>query len=300
MGQKRKVEVVVISDVHLGTYGCHARELLCYLKSIKPKKIILNGDIIDIWQFSKDYWPASHMQVLKYLTRLIGKGVKVEYVTGNHDELLRKFVGFKLASFRIVNKLVVPLDGRQAWVFHGDVFDVTMQHSKWLAKLGAKGYDLLILLNRLANFCSEKMNRGKLSFSKNIKSRVKSAVSFINNFEQTCADIAISNGYDFVICGHIHTPVIKTIRTGQGAVTYLNSGDWVESLTALEYAHGQWCLYRYRDDVTLHQNPHPDSEPDPCTELPDYEQLLDELNSELHLRQPWKSSTPFKGQATAT
>src|SRR5215216_4362455 len=165
--KKRKVDVVVVSDVHLGTYGCHAKELLLYLKSIKPATIILNGDFIDIWQFSKTYWPKSHTKVIKYIMALIGKGVKVYYVTGNHDEILRRFAGFKLSSFSIVNKLLLNLENNeQAWIFHGDVFDVTMQHSKWLAKLGAVGYDSLILLNSFVNWVLTAFGREKMSFSK--------------------------------------------------------------------------------------------------------------------------------------
>ncbi|MEP7254071.1 MAG: UDP-2,3-diacylglucosamine diphosphatase [Ginsengibacter sp.] len=143
--KKGKVEILLLSDVHLGTYGCHAKELLCYLKSIKPKTIILNGDIIDIWQFSKRYWPKSNMKVVKHLMGWMGKGTKIYYITGNHDEMLRKFAGFKMGSLRIVNKVVLPLaDDKTAWFFHGDVFDVTMQYSKWLAKLGAIGYCKII------------------------------------------------------------------------------------------------------------------------------------------------------------
>lgn len=247
--KKRTVEVVVISDIHLGTYGCHADELLHYLKSIEPKKIVLNGDIIDIWQFSKSYWPEAHMRVIKHILGLMAKGVKVYYVTGNHDEMLRKFTGFKMGSLKIVNKVVLRLDGKKAWVFHGDVFDVTMQNSKWLAQLGATGYDTLILINRIFNRISESMGRGKLSLSKKIKNSVKSAVKFINDFEQTAADIAISNGYDYVICGHIHHPEIKEVVTKEGAVTYLNSGDWIENLTALEYDKGEWTIYHFHEDT---------------------------------------------------
>lgn len=246
--KKRRVDVVVISDVHLGTYGCHAKELLQYLKSIKPKKVILNGDIIDIWQFSKRYWPKSHMQIVKQITNWIVQGIPVYYITGNHDEMLRKFVGFHMASFKVVNKLVLKLDGKRAWFFHGDVFDVTMQYSKWLAQLGAVGYDLLIVLNRAVNFVYQKLGKGPVSMSKKIKNSVKGAVKFINDFEQTAADIAISNQFDYVVCGHIHQPEIKNIVSNGQTVIYLNSGDWVENLTALEYYDKQWHLYCYYTD----------------------------------------------------
>jgi UDP-2,3-diacylglucosamine pyrophosphatase LpxH len=250
MGSKRKreVELVIISDVHLGTYGCHSEELLRYLKSIKPKRIILNGDIIDMWQFSKRFWPKSHMQVVKHITGLITKGTKVTYLTGNHDEMLRKFAGFRLGSFNIANKKVISLNGKSAWIFHGDVFDVTMQYSKWIAKLGAIGYDTLIVINSFVNFILKLFGKSKISLSKRVKDSVKQAVKFINDFEKTAADIAISNGYDYVICGHIHHPEMKKITTEKGDVTYLNSGDWVENLTALEYNDGAWRIYRYQDD----------------------------------------------------
>ena len=251
--KKRRVEILVISDVHLGTYGCHAKQLLSYLKTIKPKTVILNGDIIDVWQFSKRYWPESHMKIIKHILHWMSKGVKIYYVTGNHDEMLRKFAGFKMGSLRIVNKVVLPLAGNKtAWFFHGDVFDVTMQHSKWLAKLGAIGYDTLIRINTLVNFISEKIfKKGKLSLSKKIKNSVKSAVKFINNFESTAADIGISNKYDYVICGHIHHPEMKEIKNDHGSIIYLNSGDWIENLTALEYNNDEWVIYKYnKDDLT--------------------------------------------------
>lgn len=248
--EKRSVELVIISDVHLGTYGCHAEDLLRYLKSIKPKKLILNGDIIDMWQFSKRYWPKSHMQIVKHITGLLTKGTEVIYITGNHDEMLRKFVGFNLGAFTIENKVVLNLDGKKVWVFHGDVFDVTMQYSKWLAKLGAIGYDTLILLNTLVNFFLKIAGKSKISLSKRIKDSVKSAIKFINDFESTAADIAISNEYDYVVCGHIHHPQMKKVITEKGEVMYLNSGDWVENLTALEYNNKNWSIYNFTEDLT--------------------------------------------------
>lgn len=249
---RRKVEVVVISDIHLGTYGCHARELNRYLKSIHPETLILNGDIIDIWQFSKRYWPNPHMKVIKQILNLSAKGTKVYYVTGNHDETLRKFSGLSMGNFHIVNKLELELDGKKAWIFHGDVFDVIMQYSRWLAKLGAISYDALILLNALINKTSYLFGRGKISLSKKIKDNVKSAVKYINNFEETAAQLAIQKGFDYVICGHIHHPDDRIVQDTQGkTIRYLNSGDWIENLTALEYKKGKWKIYRYLDDNKL-------------------------------------------------
>jgi UDP-2,3-diacylglucosamine pyrophosphatase LpxH len=250
--KKRRLAVAVVSDVHLGTFGCHASELLRYLKSIRPNVLVLNGDIIDIWQFSKNYWPASHMRVVRYLAGLAAKGTKIYYLTGNHDELLRKFTGLKLGHFQLDNKLVLDLPHGRTWLFHGDVFDVTMRHARWLAKLGGKGYDVLIILNRLVNFVLQKLGRPKVALSKAVKNRVKSAVSLVSDFEQTAANIAADNGYRYVACGHIHQPEIKTLATPQGEVTYLNSGDWVENLTALEYtAEAGWQLYRYAADPRM-------------------------------------------------
>jgi UDP-2,3-diacylglucosamine pyrophosphatase LpxH len=245
--KKRKIDLLVISDVHLGTYGCQSKALLNYLDSIKPKAVVLNGDIIDMWQFSKRYWPKSHMKVIQKIIKWVSQGVKVHYITGNHDELLRKFAGFKMGTLHIENKLILELDGKKTWIFHGDVFDVTMKHSKWLTKLGSHGYDLLIIINALCNWVSEKMGKGKISLSKNIKNSVKQAVKFINDFEIITAEIAIANGYDYVLCGHIHQPEMKTITTEKGSVQYLNSGDWIENLTALEYADGAWSLYKYNE-----------------------------------------------------
>ena len=270
-GKKRKVDVVVISDIHLGTYGCHARQLLKYMKSIKPEMVVLNGDIIDIWQFSKRYWPKSHMKVIRHLSQWMSKGVKVCYIPGNHDEMLRKFAGFTLGSFSIENKLLLDLDGKKAWIFHGDVFDATMQHAKWLAKLGATGYDLLILINTFCNWVSVKLGKGKISLSKNIKNSVKSAVKFINNFEKTCTDIAIEKNYDYVLCGHIHHPEMKTVSNEKGSVMYLNSGDWIENLTALEYHKGEWSIFKYNEEDF-----HSDE-----TEFPQEEQLVEMKSGEI-------------------
>lgn len=179
---------------------------------------------------------------------MASKGTEVYYVTGNHDEMLRKFSDTSMGNIKIMNKLVLNLDGKKAWIFHGDVFDVSIQNAKWLAKLGGYGYDLLILINSITNWCLVKLGREKYSLSKRIKNGVKSAVKYINNFERTAADLAIENDYDYVICGHIHQPKKERYENRHGSCTYLNSGDWVENLTALEYSFKRWRIYHYNHD----------------------------------------------------
>lgn len=244
--EKRSVEVVVISDVHLGTFGCHAKELVTYLQSIQPQILILNGDIIDGWQFSKRYFPASHLQVIKEIMNLASKGTRVIYITGNHDEVLRRYSDIQFGNIQLTDKVVMEINGKMTWVFHGDVFDATTKGSaKIIAKLGGHGYDLLILLNRFINWWLKLLGKEKMSLSKKVKNTVKEAVSWIANFEQTAAELAIEQKYDYVICGHIHQPQKRIVTTKDGQVTYLNSGDWVENLTALELHHNEWTIYQY-------------------------------------------------------
>lgn len=243
--KKRDIELVVISDVHLGTYGCRAKELLKYLKSIHPKTLILNGDFVDIWQFKKSYFPQSHLKVIKYILNLSLAGCEVIYITGNHDELLRKFSPMNFGNIQLVDKKVLNLDGKNAWIFHGDVFDSSVHHSKWIAKLGGIGYDYLIRLNTISNWFLQKIGKEKYSFSKKIKNSVKKAVKFVSDFEQVASELAIENKFDFVICGHIHQPQKRIVTTKKGSCLYLNSGDWIENLTSLEYKNKKWTIYTY-------------------------------------------------------
>jgi UDP-2,3-diacylglucosamine pyrophosphatase LpxH len=246
--EKRSVDVVVISDVHLGTYGCRAKELVNYLKSISPNILILNGDIIDGWQFTKRYFPVAHMMVIKEIIQLITNGTRVFYITGNHDEMMRRYTDIQMGNFALTDKLVLEIDNKMTWIFHGDVFDNTTKGgAKVLAKLGSSGYNLLIRFNRFINFILNAFGRERVSISKKVMAGVNKAVSKINDFELIAAELAIEKKYDFVICGHIHQPQKKVVETRNGKVTYLNSGDWVEHCTALEYQHNEWSIFEYNE-----------------------------------------------------
>lgn len=252
---KREVDIVILSDTHLGTYGCHAKELNNYLKNLKVGTLILNGDFIDIWQFRKRYFPKEHLQVIQRILRMASKGTKVYYITGNHDDALRRYSDFSTGNIHLRDKLELQLNGKSYWIFHGDIFDAFIQYSPLVAKLGGISYDYLILLNRWINKVRAFFGWSAMSFTKKIKSSVKKAVKFIQNFEDHAIRLAIEKGYDYVVCGHIHRPRIREYHRENGSVTYLNSGDWIENLTALEYKWGQWSLYEYQESDYQYINP---------------------------------------------
>jgi UDP-2,3-diacylglucosamine pyrophosphatase LpxH len=200
------------------------------------------------------------MKIVKRILTFLSKKTDVIYIPGNHDEMVRKFVGTKMGRLSIKNKAVLNLNGEKVWIFHGDAFDFTMQHSRWLVKLGAVGYDTLILLNTALNSILTFFGKSRVSFSGKIKASVKKAVSFINSFEETVAQIAVDQGFDTVICGHIHQPADKQFTFNGKSVRYLNSGDWIENLSALEYNKGEWSLYLHpdEDETPIEMDPIPD------------------------------------------
>lgn len=252
---KRNIEVVILSDVHLGTYGCHAAELLKYLKTLEVKILILNGDIFDIWQFKKKFFPANHLAVIHQILKKAIHGTRVYYITGNHDEMLRRFDHIDLGNLSICEQLELQWAGKKYWIFHGDVFDASVLISPWLAKLGGWGYDYLIRINRLINRLRERLELSQLSFAHTVKRSVKKAVKYIQDFEKMAIQSGIKKGFDHVVCGHIHQPGIKKISSPEGEIIYMNSGDWIENLTALEYYGGEWHLYRYDElDFEFQEN----------------------------------------------
>ena len=243
---KRNLDILVISDLHLGTYGSEADEVLAYLDTINADKIVINGDFVDIMLFNKRFWPSSHMRVIKYFLDLISKGKEIYYVTGNHDELMRKFLNFKIQNFKIVNQIVLDTAKGKVWIFHGDVFDFSIQ-TQWLTKLAGFLYDYMIIFNSWINKkIMRPLGRKRLNFSKTIKSNVKTAVQYFANFEMKAAEVAQKNGYKYVVCGHIHTPKIESFNINGEEVIYMNSGDWLESLSSLEYADNKWSIYMHK------------------------------------------------------
>ena len=224
-----------ISDIHLGTPGCKAEFLLDFLKHNESDQLYLVGDVIDGWQLRKNwYWKQSHNDVVQKVLRKARKGTQVTYVAGNHDELLRQFIGLAFGEIKIVNEAShTMVDGRRLWVTHGDLFDGVIQHAKWLAYLGDSAYTLALALNDRLNAIRHRFGMSYWSLSQYLKHKVKNAVSYITAFEEALTTEAQRKGYDGVVCGHIHRPEIRDID----GILYCNDGDWVESLSALVETH---------------------------------------------------------------
>lgn len=246
--KKRKVDISVISDVHLGTYDSHADELITYLNSIVPKKLILNGDILDIRESEKGCFPPAHLKVLRKIIGMAAKGTEIIYITGESDKKLRKLNGSSLCNLNIVNDLLLDLDGKKTWFFHGDLFDISLPFARRLAKLGNYGCKFLLILNGWVNWWSTKFGNRIYFLSRKIKNSEQDATKYSGSFEKWTVDVAIENNYDFVVCGHTHHPKKQGYEGKKGKCMYLNSGDWVENLTALEYAFKRWKIYRYNHD----------------------------------------------------
>ena len=186
------------------------------------------------------------MKVIKYFLDLISQGKEIYYVTGNHDELMRKFLNFKIQNFKIVNQIVLDTAEGKVWVFHGDVFDFSIQ-TAWVTKLASFLYDHMIVFNSWINKkIMRPIFRKRLNFSKAIKANVKTAVQYFANFERKAAEIAQKNGYKYVVCGHIHTPKIESFDIKGDEIIYMNSGDWLESLSSLEYVDNKWSIYMHK------------------------------------------------------
>jgi len=220
-----------ISDIHLGTRGCQAGYLLDFLRHNESDHLYLVGDIIDGWQLKRGwYWTQAHNDVVQKILRKSRKGTRVTYIAGNHDEVVRQFLGLAFGGIEICDEAVhTMVDGRRFLVVHGDLYDAVVQQAKWLALVGDQLYTLILKLNHWFNHIRAKLGLSYWSLSQYLKHKAKNAVNFMTAFEDAVAREARSRGFQGVVCGHIHKPQIKTID----GVVYCNDGDWVESLSAL-------------------------------------------------------------------
>ncbi len=238
---------IVISDLHLGTSGSKAKEVASFLKSYKCKKLILNGDIIDGWQLKKyGSWKRKHTAFFKTMLKMMDDHhTKVIYLRGNHDDFLDQIMPLRLGKqFQIRKDYILKSGGKRFYITHGDVFDSVTSGFKWLAYLGDAGYTFLLWLNKLYNGYRATRGLPYYSLSQKIKQRVKMAVNYVSDFEEKLTELARSRHCDGIICGHIHQPAIRDID----GITYMNSGDWVESLSALvEDFEGNWSLLYYNE-----------------------------------------------------
>jgi UDP-2,3-diacylglucosamine pyrophosphatase LpxH len=226
-----RYRAIWISDIHLGTPGCQAEFLLDFLRHNESDHLYLVGDVIDGWQLRRRwYWTQAHNDVVQKVLRKARKGTQVIYVAGNHDEVMRQFIGLAFGGIEIRDEAVhTTADGRRVLVVHGDLYDAVVLHAKWLALIGDHLYALILKLNRWFNHIRAKLGLPYWSLSQYLKHKTKNAVNFMTAFEDAVAREARKRGFHGVICGHIHKPQIKTVD----GVVYCNDGDWVESLSAL-------------------------------------------------------------------
>ena len=241
-----EVRSVWISDLHLGTPGCQAGELLAFLRHVDCDHLFLVGDIVDGWQLRRQWhWPQAHNDVVQKLLRKARKGTRVVFIPGNHDEFARRYLGHEFGGIVVADEWMhETADGRRLWITHGDHFDGVIQCARWLALLGDSMYSFILGLNRGLNSLRARAGLPYWSLSRYLKFKVKRAVSYVGQFEVAVAREAKRRGADGVVCGHIHHAEMRVIE----GVLYANDGDWVESLTALvEHRDGrleivQWPL----------------------------------------------------------
>jgi len=254
MKQATLFRTIVLSDLHLGTAGSKAREATDFLKYHSCQKLILNGDIIDGWQLRQHgVWKKKHTAFFKVvLKQIVHHDTKVIYLRGNHDDFLDQVLTLQVGrNFRIQRDYILSSASaagvRRFYITHGDVFDSITSHMKWLAYLGDLGYTWLLWVNKFYNQYRAWRGLAYYSLSQTVKQRIKSAVSYISDFEEKLTELARARHCDGIICGHIHQPAIRQIN----GLTYMNSGDWVESLSALVEDHeGNWNLLYYSSDMS--------------------------------------------------
>lgn len=246
--ERRRYRTIWISDVHLGTRGCRADLLIDFLDHVDSETMYLVGDMIDGWRLRKRfYWPALHNDVAWRLLKRAHRGTKVIYIPGNHDEVMRQFIGLDFGGIAIRREAIhTTADGRRLLVLHGDEFDAVMLAQPWLAHVGDVAYTALMVANRAVNRARRLFGMPYWSMSKHAKAKVKNAVAFVSRYEELVAQAAAKRDVDGVVCGHIHTAETRDF----GDVAYYNDGDWVESCTALvEHHDGRMELLHWAEEI---------------------------------------------------
>lgn len=241
---KRKLDIVVISNVHLGTEEADVKKLLNYLNSISPKHLVLNGDIIDFSGLNNQQLPKSHLKIIKKLIKFTSNGTKISYVIGNCDKQLKKFVGQQIGSISIVNKLLLDLDGKKTWVLGDNMLGSTLKHTKWISKFGRFSFEMLSITNRL--------NRLSLRLFKQSQVLKSEKPNKSNNYiKEIITNHAIANGYDYVISKFTHEPLIVQSTSQKESTIHMSSGNWSTHFTALEYRLKRWKSYKYAEDKLI-------------------------------------------------
>ncbi|MGL5682135.1 MAG: UDP-2,3-diacylglucosamine diphosphatase [Marinifilaceae bacterium] len=249
--KRQKFATVVLSDIHLGSGYSKINEVTSFLSHLDCDRLILNGDIIDGWQLQRStkHWKTAHTNLFKVLMKMMEhQGTQIIYVRGNHDDFMDKILPFQFFNIQIVKDFTLETGGKRYFVTHGDIFDTITTNAGWLAKVGDVGYSLLLWINKWYNHYRLKQGKSYYSLSSKIKGVVKEAVSYISDFETTLVQVAKSKGVDGIICGHIHQPANKIY----GDIHYINSGDWVESMSAaVQYHTGEWDIIHYQESEQL-------------------------------------------------
>lgn len=230
-GHCATLRTLFVSDIHLGTRGCQAQMFCDFLDHVEAERIYLVGDIFDGWRLRKGWhWPQSHNDVIEALLKRAHDGVPIVYIPGNHDEIMRNYLGTHFGGIDVRDEDVhVTADGRRFLVTHGDKYDVVVMNAKWLAHIGDWAYNLILMANTGYNKLRRLWGGQYWSLSNWAKQTVKKAVNFIGEYEKVLADEASRGGYDGIVCGHIHKAEVTQI----GDIAYVNCGDWVESCTAI-------------------------------------------------------------------
>jgi UDP-2,3-diacylglucosamine pyrophosphatase LpxH len=245
MQSDKQYRTIIMSDVHLGTSGSKARQATAFIKEYSCEQLILNGDIIDGWQLKKyGSWKKKYTAFLRAILKTIEKSdTKVYYLRGNHDDFLDQILPFSIGpNFRIMRDMILESGNKKYFITHGDLFDLVIGRMKWLAYIGDVGYTFLLWINKKYNHYRRAKGLPYYSLSKKVKNSIKLAVNYVSDFEEKLAELAISQNCDGIICGHIHQPAIKYIN----GIEYMNSGDWVENMSALVEDHeGNWEIIYY-------------------------------------------------------